>query len=348
MVNFNKINVAIIGFGRMGITHYSIINSHPSVELKAVVDTSSTILSLLKKYTGTKSYNDYRKLFRNETLDAVIICTPPKLHYQIAMMAAENNIHVFLEKPCTLKREMANELSIVFEDKGLVNQVGYVNRFNDIFIEVRHIINKKVIGDVIRFKSEMYSGTILKSDSGSSWRDSSENGGGATYDMAAHAIDLVNYFVGKPDKITGASLTKIFSKNVEDSVNATFLYKNRFSGTLDVNWSDESYRKPTNKIEIFGTKGKVIADQHGLKIYLMASSSDNNMLKGWNTVYITDVFKSVPFYVRGNEFTTQLYHFIECIQNNDIINICTFNDASETLGVIEEIFNDFESNGVLK
>lgn len=342
------LKIGIIGFGRMGITHYSIINSHPLVELRAVVDTSSALLSLLKKYTDTNPYNDYRKLFENESLDAVVICTPPTLHYPIAMLAAEKNIHVFLEKPCTIDEEQANELSIVFESKGLVNQVGYVNRFNDIFIKVKELLDNNLIGNVIRFKSEMYSGTILKSDSGSSWRDSRETGGGATIDMAAHAIDLVNYLIGKPDKITGSNLTKIFSSNVEDAVNATFLYSNGTTGTLNVNWSDESYRKPTNKIEIFGSKGKIVADQHGLKIYLMASSPDNNMLKGWNTVYITDVFKSVPFYVRGNEFTTQLYHFIECIQNNYIINICTFKDASETLGVIEKIFNDFESNGVLK
>ena len=70
------------------------------------------------------------------------------------------------------------------------------------------------------------------------------------------------------------------------------------------------------------------------------------MLKGWNTVYITDVFKSVPFYVRGNEFTSQLYHFIECIQNNEKINKCSFQEASKTLCVIDDIFNDFKLNGV--
>ena len=339
------LKIGIIGFGRMGITHFSIINSHPSVELKAVVDTSSTILSLLKKYTGTKSYNDYMKLFRNETLDAVIICTPPKLHYPIAMMAAENNIHVFLEKPCTLNKMQANELAKEFEKKRLVNQVGYVNRFNDIFVEVKRFLDKNLIGNVIRFKSEMYSATILKSDSGSSWRDSRESGGGATIDMAAHAIDLVNYLIGKPDKITGSNLTKIFSSNVEDAVNATFLYSNGTTGILNVNWSDESYRKPTNKIEIFGSRGKILADQHGIKIFCKEKSKSENLRKGWNTIYITDIFSPVPFYVRGNEFTSQLYHFIECIIDEHKLNNCTFKDASDTLNVIEKIIKDYETNG---
>ena len=58
----------------------------------------------------------------------------------------------------------------------------------------------------------MYSATILKSDSGSSWRDSKKNGGGATIDMAAHAIDLVNYLIGMPDKIIGSNLISIFQE----------------------------------------------------------------------------------------------------------------------------------------
>ena len=341
----NKIKVSIIGFGRMGITHFSIINSNPLVEVVAVADTSSTITSLLKKYTNVKTYNNYQDLFKNEILDAAIICTPPNLHHPISVLAAENNIHVFLEKPCTLNKDRALDLSNIFQQKGLVNQVGYVNRFNDIFLEVKRLLEKKLIGKIINFRSEMYSGTILKSDSENSWRSSRKSGGGATIDMAAHAIDLVNFLIGKPDKVIGSNLIKIFSTHVEDAINSTFIYSNGVTGTLNVNWSDESYRKPTNKIEIFGNRGKMIANQHGLKIYCKKEDENEKLRKGWNTVYITDVFKPVPFYVRGNEFTSQLYHFIACINDRVNKSSCTFMDASYTLDVIEQIFKDYKANG---
>jgi len=342
----DKIKLGIIGIGRMGIAHFSIINSHPDVEIKAVADTSSLILSLMKKYIkGINTYSDYIKLFEDESLDAVIICTPPTLHYPIAIKAAEKGIHVFCEKPFTTEKKKAGELASLFDQKKLVNQVGYVNRFNDIFQTVRLYIDKGIVGNIILFKSEMYSRTITKSEEGKTWRDSRENGGGAIFEVASHAIDLVNYLIGKPDRVTGTSLTSIFSKNVEDAINATFLYKNGISGTINVNWSDESYRKPTNKIEIFGSQGKILADQHGIKIFIKHSSPENNLREGWNTIYITDVFKPVPFYVRGNEFTSQLYHFIDCIMDKEIKNKCTFSDATETLEVIDAIFNDYELNG---
>ena len=342
----DRINVAIIGFGRMGLTHYSIINSHPDVTITAIADTSSLILNMMKKYIhGLRTYTDYNELFEKESLDAVIVCTPPTLHYSVAIKAAEKGIHVFSEKPFTTRMKQADELATIFDKKNLVNQVGYVNRYNDVFQAVKEYIQDGVIGDVIRFKSEMYSRTITKSEEGNTWRDSRENGGGAVFEVASHAIDLVNYIIGKPDKVTGSSLTQIYSKNVEDAVNATLLYKDGISGTLNVNWSDESYRKPTNKIEVFGSKGKIQADQHGFKIFLKKELSHYKLYEGWNTRYITDVFKPVPFYVRGNEFTSQLYHFISCIHDVEKTNLCSFREATNTLEVIEAIFTDYEQNG---
>lgn len=341
----NKIKIGIVGIGRMGITHYSIINSHPDVRIVAVVDTSKIILQLIEKYLkGVNTYTDYNSLFMGEELDAVIICTPPSLHYPIAKIAGEKGIHVFSEKPFTTKKDLGVELSELFDRNKLVNQVGYVNRFNDVFIKAKEIYESGEIGKAIMFKSEMYSRTITKTEEGSTWRDSKDGGGGAVFEVASHAIDLVNYILGKPDKVIGSNLTKIFSKNVEDAVSATFLYSNGLSGTLFVNWSDESYRKPTNKLEILGTRGKIQADQHSIKIFLKESNDSANFRQGWNTLYITDIFKQVEFYVRGNEFTRQLYHFVNCIQEKSKKNISSFKDACNTLEIIESIFKDFENN----
>lgn len=345
MRNKEKIKVGIIGAGRMGITHYSIINSHPDVVIDSIADPSAIVLSMMGKYLQVKTFKDYKELIEKQDINAILVCTPPNLHYPIIKAAAEKGIHVFVEKPFTTNIKEASELEGIYRDNKLVNQVGYVNRFNDVFGKVKEMMGQGLIGKIIRFKSEMFSCTITQSDDGAGWRASRESGGGAVFEMASHAIDLVNFLIGKPDKITGSSLNQIFSKNVEDAVSSTFLYTNGISGTIYINWSDTSYRKPTNKMEIFGDGGRILADQHTLKVYLNKPNSAYNLMQGWNTLYITDVFKPVPFYVRGNEFTSQLYHFIDCIQNPGIINKCSFADGAATLGVIQNIFDDYEKNG---
>ncbi|GHT82404.1 oxidoreductase [Spirochaetia bacterium] len=340
-----KLKLAIIGMGRMGITHYSILNNHPNVEVESVVDTSALLLTILNKHVPVKTFKDYNEMLEKTNPDAVLVCTPPNLNFQIVQKTAEKAIHAFVEKPFTTQLSEAVALTRLYTDKGLVNQIGYVNRFNDVFIKVKELVENNAIGRIVRFKSEMFSCTITKSNESSGWRTSSESGGGAIFEMASHAIDLVDFLVGKPDKIVGSSLNYIYSKRVEDAAYSTFLYKNGMSGTLNINWSDTSYRKPSNKIELFGEAGRILADQHSLKIFLDKKNDQYNLRQGWNTLYITDVFKPVPFYVRGNEFTRQLYHFIDCIRNREIKNQCSFIDGANVLEVIEGIFKDYKQNG---
>lgn len=126
---------------------------------------------------------------------------------------------------------------------------------------------------------------------------------------------------------------------MEDIVSSSLFYDNGLAGTLYVNWSDASYRKPTNKFEIFGKSGKIQVDQHGMKVFLAEANEAHGLKQGWNQIYITDVFSSVPFYVRGIEYTAQLFDFIASIREGKPVR-CTFADATANLRVMEQLFAD--------
>jgi predicted dehydrogenase len=93
------IKVGIIGAGRMGITHYSIINNHDEVTISSVADPAKLILSVMKKYLPIKTYKNYHELYEDDRPDAVLVCTPPNFHYDILKEAANRKVHVFVEKP---------------------------------------------------------------------------------------------------------------------------------------------------------------------------------------------------------------------------------------------------------
>ena len=333
------LRAGFIGFGRMGITHFSILNTHPLVEIGAVCDRSSTMLNALKKYTGIRTYSDYREMIKKESLDFVVISTPSDSHTEIIQSAVDNNLHIFTEKPFALTAVEGRETLALLDNKPLVNQVGYVNRFNEVFMEVKKLLETEVIGDVKNFSSEMYGATVLK-DSTASWRGKRNTGGGCMYEFASHCIDLVLYLLGQPDKVVGSIMQSIYSSNVEDLISSTFIYENGCTGTIMVNWSDESYRKPANIVTIFGTKGKIVADKYAYKIFLKEADQANGFHKGWNTRYIIDFAKSVRFYVRGNEFTRQLDYFVDCIEQKRTGNVVSFAQALKTDVVMEEITKD--------
>lgn len=342
------LRVGVIGAGRMGMTHHSIINMMPGAAVVAVADPSKVMTTLIEKYASVAVYKDHGAMLKAETLDSVLVCTPPSANGAILDAVADKGLHAFVEKPFLLDAARARGLATRFAAAGLVNQTGYVNRFNNVFERVRALLDADVLGSVIRFRSEMFSPTIVRETEESGWRATHTNGGGAIFEMAAHAIDLMHYLFGPPDRVIGTWLSKVFSRQVEDIVSSTFVYPDGVAGQIYVNWSDKSYRKPTNKLEIFGRKGRLLADQHGIKLHLSAADPVHGFKEGWNNIFITDVFKPVPFYVRGMEFTAQLAHFVTCIQNPGTPNRCSFADAAATLSVIEQLFADYQANGGAK
>lgn len=82
---------------------------------------------------------------------------------------------------------------------------------------------------------------------------------------------------------------------MEDIVSSNFIYDEGRAGLINVNWSDQAYRKPANIVKIFGTKGKIVADKHAYKIYMREADEKQGFEVGWNTRYITDFAKSVRF-----------------------------------------------------
>jgi len=329
----------VIGFGRMGLTHFSILNNHPDVQFMAICDSSSFLLKNVGKYIHTETFKDYRDMIKKSGLDFVIIATPTYMHADIIKYAIQNNLHVFVEKPFTIDIEQGREIIEMLHGKDIINQVGYVIRFNDIFVQVKKLLDSHAIGDLLTFKMEMYGPTLLK-DGKSFWRSKKVEGGGCLYDFASHSIDLVNYLIGPPDEITGSVMQKIHSSNVEDAICSTFLYKKNLCGNLRINWSDPSYRKPAYQVEIFGRLGKIVADLQTYKIFFLDEPAIEEFSQGWNTRYITDIATPVRFYVRGYEYTRQLDYFIDCILTNTPSRICPFKDGLLTDVIIERVTKD--------
>lgn len=335
----NKVRVGIIGFGRMGITHYSIINTHPAVEMTAIADTSTMMLNLIKKYLPTvKMFEDYKDLLNSGLVDAVIVCTPSVMHFEVCKLAAEQGVHVFCEKPFTTSPAQAKELADLFEQKGLVNQVGYVYRFDAVFGKVKEMLDQGLIGNVCHTNVQFLSSTISKQQPEKGWRSKRENGGGATYEMGSHVIDLMEFFFGKPERIVGTYMGQVYSEAVEDISEAQIEYCNGMSANIHVNWSDYTYRKPMLKLDIHGTKGKILADLYGYKLFLREANEVAGLPEGWTSVPMNMIPDPCPFYVRGTSFTKQLYEFADAVLAGRKSGGCAFREAVDTQEVIHTIF----------
>jgi predicted dehydrogenase len=332
------IKVALIGAGKMGISHLAILGAHPDVEVVGVVDTSKLVIDVLQKYSAFQCFDDYKKMLTITKPDAVFVAVPTKYHASIVQDLLNEGIHVFVEKPFCIDINEGYDLVELAEKKRLVNQVGYHNKFVGTFEEVKKIIEQGYIGDVLHFSGEMNGPVVVKRKQ-DNWRSKPEEGGGCLMDYAAHIIDLINYLIAPVVNVRGAILKSFYSKSVEDAVFTLLETENNITGVLNVNWSDETYRKMSTVLTIIGSKGKVIVDSTELKIYFKESDTLHPYTKGWNIRHINDFAEKVDFYLRGEEYSAQIDYFVKSVEGKVPNNKNTFKTAWVTDTVIDKIRN---------
>ena len=251
----------------MGLSHLAIVNAHPDVEVVAACDTSTYLTDVLHKYTGLKCYAAIDQMLANEALDAVVVSTPSRFHASMVEKAIRRDLHVFCEKPFVLDVRDGEHLIGLAEPKRLVTQVGYHNRFVGAFREASRIVASGALGAVHHVRAEAYGPVVLR-PKGATWRSARNEGGGALLDYACHAIDLISCIVGVPTGVAGVVLNKLFSRDVEDEVYCSLRFGNGVSGQLAVNRSDESFRKMSTQISVWGTNGRITVNRQECQVFL--------------------------------------------------------------------------------
>jgi predicted dehydrogenase len=323
------VKVALIGAGKMGLSHLSILGAHPNVEIVGVCDTSKLVVEVLERYSGYKCFPDYLKMVDESRPDAVFVSVPTKYHYPMVKELLNKGVHVFTEKPFCLNPEESSELAQLAKKTGVVNQVGYHNKFVGTFREVKRLITEGSIGEITHFQGEAHGPVVVKKKS-ETWRSDPNEGGGCLMDYASHVIDLINDIISPIDSCKGSMLKSIYSKNVDDSVYALVSTQSGPSGVISVNWSDDTYRKMSTSITIIGTEGKIVSDANELKVYFKGENLPENYSKGWNVKYVTDLTEEVNFYLRGEEYSAQIDYFINAVIGANDRNINTFDSAWKT------------------
>lgn len=334
-----KLKAGIIGLGKMGISHAGIVGPHPSVDMVAVCDTSHLVLDVFRKFSKANVYTDYKKMISNEKPDFVVIATPTRLHHSMVKYALERDIHIFCEKPFCLSVKDGEELVKLAAQKGLVNQVSYHNQFVGTFRELKRLLKAGVLGELVHFTGEAY-GSVITNEKGGTWRSDPGEGGGCLLDYASHVINLIQEIIGRPVSTKGSLLKKVYSKNVDDAVYSLLNLEDGLSGNLSVNWCDGTYRKMSTSLTIQGKKGKIICDATEIKIYLNEANLKEKLDKGWTIRYLTDLAIPVNFNLRGEEYSAQIEHFVDCIINKKQTDINSFDQALYTDKVIELISED--------
>ena len=264
-----KVRIGIIGIGNIGSAHASNIygGKAEGLVLCALCDNSKERANELRtQYPDIPIYENADELIESADVDAVIISTPHYAHPELAIKAFRRGLHVLSEKPIAVYCKAAEEMIEAAKESGKVFAVMFNQRTNKLFGEAKRIISAGRLGELRRsvwivtnwYRKQGYY------DSGD-WRATwSGEGGGVLMNQAPHNLDLWQWLCGMPTKIYAeCDVAKYHDIEVEDDATIFARYKNGATGVFITSTGDYP---GTNRLEITGSRGKLIIEQGKLTL----------------------------------------------------------------------------------
>lgn len=133
-----NIRVGVIGVGTMGERHCRVYSGLRNIDLIGVADINSQRGASVAAEYETQYFQDYRQLLKQ--VDAVSIVTTTPSHFDLANETLNEGVHVLVEKPITEDIDQGRRLVESAQKNDKVLQVGHIERFNPVFIELKNVI----------------------------------------------------------------------------------------------------------------------------------------------------------------------------------------------------------------
>lgn len=267
-----KVRFGIIGVGNMGGAHAACLASGKihGATLSALCDNDTKkSTALAEKYPETPLFTDYKEMILSGKVDAVIVATPHPLHSEISIFAMQNGVDVLCEKPADIIAQKAIDSAKVANETGRKYAIMFNQRTNPLFIEAKRLIASGELGSPVRlvwivtnwYRTQNYYDT---GDWRASWNG---EGGGVLMNQAPHNLDLWQWIFGMPKKIFATCpVGKYHNIEVEDEATILAEYENGATATFITSTGEYP---GTNRLEITGTKGKIVIEHGKLKKWIL-------------------------------------------------------------------------------
>ena len=255
-------------------------------------------------------------------LDIVCINTPNFLHADQAVLAAENRKHIVIEKPIAINWQDMKRMKDAVDKAGVTTIVGFVLRWNPLFMTVKKMLADGVLGKV-NYAEVDYLHAITKDYKCYPWSVKKETGGSILQVGGCHAVDGLRWFVND-EAVQVVALSSKFRSDFEQDTTITFIAKFKSGSMGKVCCSYDVANPYIYNLEVFGSKGTVINNR-------VWSKESFPGQEGWITIPTTPPDSGD---VSHHPFPNEVDHFVECIQSKKK-TIVDLDDAIKTFEIIE-------------
>src|SRR5512139_1942799 len=297
-----RINIAVIGTGRMGSVHVrNIARLIPEANLVAVCDIRLEVAQAVADECGIERVvRDYHELLEDESIEAVLIATSTPTHAFIIKDCAAAGKQIFCEKPLALELADIDEALAEVEKAGVKLQVGFNRRFDKSYQKVHEIVASGEIGRPCILK-------ITNRDPDFPAMEFMRASGGIFLDLAIHDFDMIRYQVGEVDEVYAMGSVLINPElnefNDVDTAIVSLRFTNGAVGSIDN--SRKAVYGYDQRLEVFCSNGTAMAE----------NETESTVVKGNTSGFLSA--KPPYFFMQRYApcYVEEVRQFIECVRD---------------------------------
>jgi predicted dehydrogenase len=302
-MNKRIINVGIIGYGYWGPNLVRNFAALDESNVTAIADRDPDKLSKASKlYPAVLATPNADELITDANVDAVVIATPVRSHYELARAALLNGKHVLVEKPITTTSRQAEELISLASDNGLTLMVDHTFIYTGAIRKLNELINADELGKLYYFDSDRINLGILQQDINVLW------------DLATHDLAILLHLIDEePTGVQALGYRHIGKQYEIAELNLT--YESGFHAHIRVSWLSPVKRR---LMMIGGGRRMIVYDDvdpsEKVRVYdkgIVLNLSDEDVTTTEPIYRAGDVF--IPELDRAEALHTEASHFLDCV-----------------------------------
>ena len=257
------VRVAVVGLGRAGLAHATLLSSVPDCELVAVVDARGEARARMRGLGyQARAYGRLKKMLATAKPDAVFVCGPQHERAASARLALGAGAAVFVEHPFGVTQDEARAVAAKADEAGRPLACACGLAFTPVFTRAHEALAAGVLGEVRQARSSMFVSRVFDARH-PVHHESGPIAGGVLAQIASELLFLLVWTLGVPVEARATS-HRIYG-GLEDELHAMMKLASGAEVGLDCSWSVPGYPEPATVIELEGDNGKLLVSDDGIE-----------------------------------------------------------------------------------
>jgi predicted dehydrogenase len=327
--------IAVIGCGYWGPNLIRNFNSLSESELIMVCDLDEDRLAYIKRlYPDVQAVTDVEEVYNNTEIDAVIIATPVRFHYEMARKSLLAGKHTFIEKPFCNSVENGKKLVELAKSQQKTLMVGHTFIYSPPVRRIKKIISSGELGEIQYISSRRLNLGLFQNDINVAW------------DLAPHDISIILYVLGYDPISVNCQGKAHINPDIEDVTNMTLNFDNGCFATIQSSWLDPN---KVREMTFVGSKKMLIYDDlepiEKIKIYdkrVEIPPHYDTFAEFHYSYHYGDMY--APYIKQYEPMAAECQHFLDCIKTGQK-PVSSGQEGLKVVQILEASSKSLNNNG---